>query len=457
MGAFGKMFTSWQDPLLLFLPVFTTGMPTSPKEVFQLDDMLLTEEQVPLALRATFGLPEVPSDEMKFETAGRRDERYRWPERTVNYDLSQVVDPENKTLIINTLNQLQNKFDGCVMFREASTGNRMMVVDDDGCYSSVGFNKYFERQNLSLSPRECMYPAVIEHEFMHAIGVQHTHSRPDRDNYVTIIEENIQANATFNATDQFEKLDEEEYNTFGLPYDYLSVMHYSDSLFSNGKGKTILTHDSSMQDVIGRAQGVSDGDIELVKRMYKCNGKTEPPTTVISGPSSSPAPISSPSQSPPSPRPTSTPEQTELPATVTPSPKPWTSPSPPLSSPSSASTPLPSASSSSPRPAPVSGTKEIVEGDYVQTLPEASNDWHYVKITAQPGSDKVFLWRNKAGVEWELVLIDETKTKDGVPMLVFKVGEDCLYLKNGYTQARLFVKGDKIEIEGPHGLYIKKN
>jgi len=451
------MFTSWQDILLLFLPVFTSGMPTSPKEVFQLDDMLLTEEQVPLALRATFGLPEVSTDEMNFETAGRRDERYRWPERTLNYDLSQVVDPEDKTLIKSTLNMLEKKFDSCVRFREASSGNRMMVVDDDGCYSSVGFNKYFERQNLSLSPRECMYPAVIEHEFMHAIGVQHTHSRPDRDNYVTIIEENIQANATHNFTDNFEKLDKEEYNTFGLPYDYLSVMHYSDSLFSNGKGKTILTHDSSMQDVIGRAQGVSEGDIELVKRMYKCNGKTEPPTTVTSEPSSSPAPISSPSQSPPSPRPTSTPEQTELPATVTPSPKPCTSPSPPLSSPSSASTPLPSASSSSPRPAPVSGTKEIVEGDYVQTLPEASNDWHYVKITAQPGSDKVFLWRNKAGVEWELVLIDEKETENGDPMLVFKVGEDCLYLQNGYTQARLFVKGDKIEIEGPHGLYTKKN
>merc|ERR1711962_965707 len=429
MGAFGKMFTSWQDLLLLFLPLFTSGMPTSPKEVFQLDDMLLTEEQVPLALRATFGLPEVSTDEMNFETAGRRDERYRWPERTLNYDLSQVVDPENKTLIINTLNQLQDKFDGCVKFREATSGNRMVVVDDDGCYSSVGFNKYFERQNLSLSPRECMYPAVIEHEFMHAIGVQHTHSRPDRDNYVTIIEDNIEANATHNFTDNFEKLDKEEYNTFGLPYDYLSVMHYSDSLFSNGEGKTILTHDSSMQDVIGTAQGVSDGDIELVKRMYKCNGKPEPPTRVTSGPSSSPAPTSSRSQSPPSPRPT----------------------------PSPASTPLPSASSYSPRPTPVSGTKGIVEGDYVQTLPQASNDWHYAKITAKPGSDKVFLWRNKAGVEWELVLIDEKKTKDGVPTLVFKVGEDCLYLQNGYTQARLFVKGDKVEIEGPHGLYTKKN
>ena len=30
-----------------------------------------------------------------------------------------------------------------------------------------------------------------------------------------------------------------------------------------------------------------------------------------------------------------------------------------------------------------------MEGDYVQTLPEASNDWHYVKITAKPGSDEV--------------------------------------------------------------------
>merc|ERR1712055_181486 len=180
--------------------------------------------------------------------------------------------------------------------------------------------------------------------------------------------------------------------------------------------------------------------------MYKCNGKTEPPTRVTSGPSSSPAPTSSPSASPSPSSPKTSPK-----------PKPCTSPSPSPSSPSSASTPLPSASSSSPRPTPVSGTKGIVEGDYVQTLPQASNDWHYVKITAKPGSDKVFLWRNKAGVEWELVLIDEKKTEDGAPMLVFKVGEDCLYLHNGYTQARLFVKGDKIEIEGPHGLYTKKN
>merc|ERR1711872_435224 len=396
MGAFGKMFTSWQDLLLLFLPVFTSGMSTSPKEVFQLDDMWLTEEQVPSALRAKFGLPEFSTDEMNFETAGKRDERYRWPERTLYYDVSQVVDPEDKTLIKSTLNKLEKKFDGCVMFREATSGYRVVVVDNEECASFVGFLWFSsDNQELSLS-HDCMSSRTIEHEFMHAIGVEHTHSRHDRDKYVTIINETIQANAT----DNFMKLKKDEYDTFELPYDYLSVMHYDSYAFSNGNGRTILTKDSSMQDVIGRAPGVSDGDIELVKRMYKCN---------------EPAPTSSQSPSPSSPRP---------------------SPSP-----------------SSPRP----GSKRIVEGDYVQTLPEASNDWHYVKITAQPGSDKVFIWRNKAGVEWELVLIDEKETENGVPMLVFKVGEDCLYLQNGYTQARLFVKGDKIEIEGPHGPYTKKN
>ena len=267
--AFGKMITPWQDLLLLFLSVFTSGMSTSPKEVFQLDDMWLTEEQVPSALRAKFGLPEVSTDEMNFETAGKRDERYRWPERTLYYDVSQVVDPEDKTLIKSTLNKLEKKFDGCVMFREATSGYRVVVVDNEECASFVGFLWFSsDNQELSLS-HDCMSSSTIEHEFMHAIGVEHTHSRHDRDKYVTIINETIQANAT----DNFMKLKKDEYDTFELPYDYLSVMHYDDYAFSNGTGRTILTKDSSMQDVIGRAPGVSDGDIELVKRMYKCNGK----------------------------------------------------------------------------------------------------------------------------------------------------------------------------------------
>ena len=33
---------------------------------------------------------------------------------------------------------------------------------------------------------------VIQHEMMHAIGFYHEHNRPDRDNYITVVEANVE-------------------------------------------------------------------------------------------------------------------------------------------------------------------------------------------------------------------------------------------------------------------------
>merc|ERR1712180_528483 len=162
----------------------------------------------------------------------------------------------------------------------------------------------------------------------------------------------------------------------------------------------------------------------------------------------------SPSSPRPSPSPSSPSSQMTSPAPSSPRPSPNRSSQKPFSSPAPTPSPTPSPFPSSPRPTPSTGVKEKVEGDYEQTSPPSSNDWHYVKITAKPGSDRVFIWKNKAGVAWELILTN-MEENDGV--LVFKVGEDCPYVQLGYTQARLFVREDKIEIEGPNGIYTKKN
>merc|ERR1712240_819519 len=177
---------------------------------------------------------------------------------------------------------------------------------------------------------------------------------------------------------------------------------------------------------------------------------SSPSQNLSPSPSSSslaPNSFTSPSPSSPSPKTTSPAPSTPRPAPSPSSQKPFSSPAP---TPSPSASPFPS----SPRPTPSTGIKEKVEGDYEQTSPPSSNDWHFVKITAKPGSDKVFIWKNKAGVEWELILTN-MEENDGV--LVFKVGEDCPYMQLGYTQARLFVREDRIEIEGPNGIYTKKN
>ena len=78
-----------------------------------------------------------------------------------------------------------------IRFKMHSNEKDMITVyPGGGCSSSLG--RQGGIQFLSLADG-CHGMATIMHEFMHALGVAHTQSRPDRDEYVTIIKENINA------------------------------------------------------------------------------------------------------------------------------------------------------------------------------------------------------------------------------------------------------------------------
>lgn len=69
--------------------------------------------------------------------------------------------------------------------------NYVRIYSGSGCSSSVGKQVAAGAQNLSLGPG-CLTNAVVAHEFLHALGFWHEQSRPDRDEHVTVMYENIQ-------------------------------------------------------------------------------------------------------------------------------------------------------------------------------------------------------------------------------------------------------------------------
>lgn len=69
--------------------------------------------------------------------------------------------------------------------------NGIIISSQAGCSSVVG--RIGGIQTLSLA-QKCKDVGVIIHEFMHALGIGHTQSRSDRDQYVTIQTDNIDLN-----------------------------------------------------------------------------------------------------------------------------------------------------------------------------------------------------------------------------------------------------------------------
>jgi len=91
-------------------------------------------------------------------------------------------------------------------------------------------------------------------------------SDPDRDDYVSILIENIQPGTANN----FKKLNSRDFDRFGTPYDYLSVMHYGNRAFSWNGEYTIVPTDLEYLHQIGQRERLSEGDIERLNNMYEC-------------------------------------------------------------------------------------------------------------------------------------------------------------------------------------------
>uniref|UniRef100_A0A3P9B4B1 Metalloendopeptidase n=1 Tax=Maylandia zebra TaxID=106582 RepID=A0A3P9B4B1_9CICH len=181
----------------------------------------------------------------------------------VPYLLNNDLDINSKGVILRAFDQFRLK--SCIDFKPRDSEDYYISVKQlNGCWSYIG--KASRGQELSIGIG-CGYIAIVEHEFLHALGFYHEQSRYDRDDYVTINSENILEAYKHN----FRIVSSDESTTHGVPYDYLSVMHYGKDDFTNGNGSTIITKDPKFQNLIGQRVEMSTSDVQELNLLYKCS------------------------------------------------------------------------------------------------------------------------------------------------------------------------------------------
>ncbi|GFR84743.1 metalloendopeptidase [Elysia marginata] len=199
-----------------------------------------------------------------------RNMRYRWFDKTIPFDISpDINDWDDIFTIFEAVLRWENYT--CLRFpvREKVHVNYVYFQShSDSCDSNVGM--VGGRQVINLTPLCRRLVGAILHEIGHALGFYHEQDRPDRDDHVDIIWKNLPDGWPKSI---LAKEDDKVINSYGLPYDYNSIMHYS----GEWQGKRYMqTKDKEFQDKIGNVEQLSFYDIKLANLMYSCSESCAP-------------------------------------------------------------------------------------------------------------------------------------------------------------------------------------
>lgn len=180
-----------------------------------------------------------------------------WPGCVIPYAIN--PDLPNKKRVTDAINHWTSR--SGVRFVERTNQKDYIVFEDDGkgCYSYIG--RRGGRQTLSLA-KNCSTGSTI-HEIGHTLGLFHEQSRQDRDNYVTVLYENVQPDQKSN----FDKYRSGSGRDVGA-FDFNSIMIYGTDFFSRN-GKPTLVHKDGTR-LNAQRTVLSSGDLNGAAKL--CGG-----------------------------------------------------------------------------------------------------------------------------------------------------------------------------------------
>jgi hypothetical protein len=202
-----------------------------------------------------------------------------WTNGDVPYEFQAEVTAENRQRTIDMMNRLQT-LANLRFFPRTNQGQFIRFQNSNSNSSPVGM----QSNGNTIQMVSWWNEIVIAHEIFHSLGFFHQHQRPDRDNYVRVIKDNI-------CPDNFKAnfpIEADATVTSNIPYDFQSMMHYSRDAFIgcrnasdscdafrpcpngyiNANTIQVLPQFSQFQNTIGQLNDISQIDALMLRFLY---------------------------------------------------------------------------------------------------------------------------------------------------------------------------------------------
>ncbi|GAU88355.1 hypothetical protein RvY_01066 [Ramazzottius varieornatus] len=217
------------------------------------------------------------------------DQNYlKWSQNTVPYFIDPSYTASQKAMIQQAVRKVSADLNGCVQFVEVSPSVptykiHIAPVDDSpnakrGCHSLPGVSRHLvstgsteQKLILTSGPGGCFDGNIgtIMKYFVLVLGRRNEHQRPDRDNYIEVLHENILPGMEV----AYEKYTVNNVSMPTYPYDYCSITHNDLNDFSTSGSPAFVIKNSAVTS-IPKLDRLSEYDCKEICNTYECDAST---------------------------------------------------------------------------------------------------------------------------------------------------------------------------------------